>query len=265
MGKGLIFPLAVLTIFVIYFAVAPKVPSANEIRVTRAMALEIASEREAVIGRQPNLKELEVLVRAYAEEEMMIFEADARGIEHQGCPSRKHLINRLLFVLDDAPRVPTRDDLLVFLAENQELYQVPERVSFEQVFFPTEEPAKVTQVLEELRSGADRKNYGKRYWTGNEIANITRLEIETSMGKEFAENVISAHANEWVGPFESSRGIHLIRVTGRLDARPAKFEEVRIQLEHDWDRQRRLTARERLVGKFKDSYAVTIDSLDGIL
>ena len=264
-GRGLIFPLAVLAILGLYFALSPKETAANEIRVTADMAREIAAEREAVTGRQPSREELETLVRTYAEDEMLFLEAEARKIEHEGCPSRKHLINRLLFVLDESPKTPTKSDLHTFLAEHQGDYQVPERVSFEQVFFSKGKGTNSAEVLEELRNGANRKEFGTRYWMGNDMQHITRIEIETSMGSDFANATFSAPSGEWAGPFESSRGTHLIRVTDRREARTATFEEVSIQLEHDWDRQRRVTARERLMKEFQKSYTVEIDSLDGVL
>lgn len=260
LGQPLWFAASVLGLFVLYFALQPERDNPREIRVTAAVAEEIAADRKATVGRRPSSEELDELVEIYVEEEMLIREAKARGIECSGCNGRKHLIKRLLFVLGEPPGLPTDEELAAFFAMRRDDYQVPSRLSYEQVYFP-QPPDDPQAVLAALREGADPKSFGERFWTGNRSEGISRIQVSTILGEPYATALFASPQGEWSGPHRSPRGFHFVRVFDHMDPRPAEFREVRTEVELDWTRWTMNEARGRLVATIRGNYEVEIEPL----
>ena len=270
-GHPLAFALPVLAIFVLYYLVRPPQPELGtasesrvaEIHITAELVGEIAAEREAVIGRRATDEEIDALIRTYVDEEVLLREAAARGIDCSGCNGRRHLISRILFVLDGPRSVPTEEDLSGFFSEHQSEYGVPERVSFEHVFFsgkPSDE--ELERALASLNDGGDRKEIGERFWMGNEIAEITQEEVRAVMGDGFAKVLFEEAGDSWSGPHPSSRGQHFVRLKKRHAPRLPELDDVRIRVEQDWERWQLTTVRERLLTELRDSYVVRVDEFD---
>jgi hypothetical protein len=84
-------------------------------------------------------------------------------------------------------------------------------------------------------------------------------QLATSLGAAFAEALSSAPEGVWTGPVASAYGWHLVRVTARTPARPARFEEVRASVVETESAFRREEAVARFLEKAFERYRVTVD------
>ena len=53
-------------------------------------------------------------------------------------------------------------------------------------------------------------------------------------GKGFFEQLVELEPAQWVGPVESTYGVHLVRILDSLPSRTAPLEEVRKEVLRDW-------------------------------
>jgi parvulin-like peptidyl-prolyl isomerase len=67
--------------------------------------------------------------------------------------------------------------------------------------------------------------------------------VARDFGADFASGLAALPTDRWSGPVRSSYGFHLVRVTAVQPATMPPLQEVRKDVEREWDRER----RERLV------------------
>ena len=262
----IVFVASVAAIFGLYFVLRPESVDANVIHVTSATVREIAAERQSVMGREATRSELQELVRNYVDEEVLLREAVARGVDCSGCNGRRHMISRALFLLDESPRRPTVEEVSEFYEANKERFRIPARISFEHAFF-TQEPSaeEASRHLAILRNGGRASQLGERYWMGSSLDRISADEISAVMGREFATGLFALDVNEWLGPLRSGRGWHLVKVHDHVGSRQAELSEVRPLVEMEWERDRRKSSRQRLLTGLRAHYLVRIDPLEEAL
>lgn len=241
-------------------------PGVATIRITRELIHEVVADREAVEGRELETAELRQLVEQYVDEEVLLREAVAQGMDCSGCDGRRHLISRALYVFDDPIPEPTEAQLVAYHAQQQDDLMLPDRRSFHHVYFKAEpSPAAVAGHLSELREGKQIDNRGDRYWMGSDLASTSEAEVAAVMGPEFARDLFALPLGSWEGPLQSSRGWHLVRVDRHQPARPATLDEVRPIVQQSWERDRRLFNRQMLLASLRPNYEVDLTDLADLL
>ncbi len=252
-------------LFALHGAVAPPTVT-SAIVVTTALQRGFQQEYVRRHGRPPTPEEARALVDRYVDTEVMLREALALGLDRGDIIVRRRLVQKMEFLNQDmAPLAPPTDaDLAAVLARHPERYRLAARATVEHVFVSTRRHADDAEtVAEELRTriaaGDDPASLGDPFLRGRLFRHATEGEIAGVFGPELARRAQSAPVGEWVGPYRSSFGVHLVRIVERSGGRPATVDEVRRELARDWEEEQRTDAARAALTALRARYDVRIE------
>ena len=93
---------------------------------------------------------------------------------------------------------------------------------------------------------------------------MTLAEVARTFGSTLAEALNEAPAGRWAGPFPSSYGLHLVRVTDRQAGGIPALEEIRSIVERKWLAERRIAAKNRFYEALRERYQVVVEIPDDV-
>jgi parvulin-like peptidyl-prolyl isomerase len=91
-----------------------------------------------------------------------------------------------------------------------------------------------------------------------QLDGVTRREVINTFGRKFAKDIEDSPLDCWSGPYESSYGLHLVRITKREAGGLPAFAEIRPILEREWYAERRKEANKRFYQAIRARYNVEI-------
>lgn len=221
-------------------------------------AIEVlVDERELVLGRPLSAEERSELVESFVDEEVLLREALARGLERADGKVREHLVNKMRFLLEEESPAPTPEQLVAFYEEHPELYTTSPTVSFEHVYGATTE-TDAGAWREALEGGAAPDELGQAFFLGPRLTRITRQELAAILGADFASAVWQLPEGGWHGPLASARGTHLVHLLERHPSRLVARDEVAYRLAGDWERAWREEAWRRQAAALRADYRIEL-------
>ena len=204
--------------------------SADRVRAARDSA-------RLVQGRELTQAELDQLVEPLIREEIYYREALALGLDADDDEVRRRLADKMQYLTQDLadPEPASARELEEFFASAPERFLIPALVTFEQVFYSPSQRGDslandVTEGLEKLRGGTPAAEVGDRTPLQERFDAAARERIEVLFGQVLTDAVFSLPPGDWVGPFESDFGLHLVRVLARSESHQPTFAEVREQV-----------------------------------
>jgi hypothetical protein len=244
--------------------------------------------------RDPTRDELRGLVTEFLKEELLAREAREMGLDQNDAYVRRRLAQKVEFLVQDTSRLvePTEHDLRRFHAAHPERFSEPARVSFTHLYFSREKrqdaAADARAALAELsRSGAEKvppspgaegrgegepstnprpsfpnprpSQLGDRLLLGSEFSDVDPQAVAGQFGAKFADALFALAPGAWRGPIESGYGLHLVRVSALMPARPRAFAEVRAQVLDRWRDQQQREDNEKYFANLLRKYAVVVD------
>jgi hypothetical protein len=90
------------------------------------------------------------------------------------------------------------------------------------------------EALGRLREGADPDGFGDSTPLDGRFEQADPNRIRILFGAGLTDAVFAEPAGEWLGPFESDFGWHLVRILERSTARDPEFAEVEAQVRDDY-------------------------------
>jgi hypothetical protein len=217
-------------------------------------------------GQRPTAEETRKLVREYVDEQVLFLRAIELGLDKGDVIVRRRMVQKMEFALGGSapPADPPVDVLQAWLDAHASQFVMPARVSFEQVFFSNArgaEQARLDAVAlrATLPSSGPAPASGDPAASGPVVSGLAPREVATAFGSAFATALDALPVGVWQGPIASPHGQHLVRVTARTPARPARLEEVRAQVYDGWRNEQQTAARERALGSLRTLYRVQID------
>ncbi len=236
------------------------------IRVTAQHIDALKAAYQAEHSRLPSDAELQVRLQQWLDEQILYQEARALGLDQRDSIVRRQMVQKMRFLLADAMPLaePGEAELQAFLENHAERYGHSPRLSFEQVFLSRggrgdQMGESVRQVLKHLQASPDDfQGQGDAFATGQVVEAFDEGDVRREFGRDFYPRIVSLPDNEWQGPVASSLGLHMVRITGRNDFRPAQLSEVRAKVENDWrvDQREQINAQamENLRKRFQIEY-----------
>jgi hypothetical protein len=216
--------------------------------------------------RAPDARELRGLVDDHVREEILYREALAMGLDRNDTIVRRRMAQKVQFLGEDivASATPDESALRAFFEKNADKYAQPGTVSFRHIYFSKDRrganlEADARAALDDLAKGGDETRFGDPFVGEFEFTSADESRIASSLGGEFAKQVIALPDGPWQGPLTSTYGTHLVLVTGREQARPVAFERVRDAVARDFAEDRRLAANRDFLDRLKARYRVQID------
>jgi peptidyl-prolyl cis-trans isomerase C len=222
------------------------------IEVTPADVTRIVTSFEQQYGSEPTPTQLRTMVDNYVREEIYLREALALGLDENDEIVRRRMAQKYDFLQQDmaVPREPSAQQLQAYYDAHRADFTVPERRSFDQVYFSIDQRGEraAREVAERALSGL---TYGLPA-AGDEFPGppvVSNLSLEETGrlfgGESFAPQVFEAPQGRWVGPLRSGFGWHLVRVDQVTPAKSRSLDEARADVRLSWIEADRL-ARNRV-------------------
>jgi len=236
---------------------SPLPMAADRLEVTEADAARLARQFEATWRRPPTAAEVSGLIDGHIEEEVLVREAQALGLDRGDAVIRQRLAQKMIFLLEsDAEAVmPTDADLAGHLAAHPDRFHRAALVAFEQVPL---EGAEAQTVLAALRSGAPPSGFGGPRLLPARLAVSPQPVVDGTFGAGFFDALAGLPEGEWAGPVDSGYGRHVVRLSEAVPARLPPLAEIRDAVERDWRATRRAETLEERLDALMARYEVVL-------
>ncbi len=241
----------------------------NHILVGSGQLEQLAARFQRSRLRLPTDIELAALIEGHVREEVYYRQALAMGLDRDDAVVRQRMRQKLEFLLEDlaTETTPGDEQLIEFMQRHPEKFRQETRISFTQVFLNPDKhqdlAADAMQTLNRLNNGAPPETEGDPTLLEQEFLLATQHQIARIFGDLFAQQIVVLEPGGWSGPFNSTYGDHLVRVSAKQTERFPALEEVRKQVERDYMVQRRLELKDITYQKLREGYEIIVEKRDG--
>jgi hypothetical protein len=220
--------------------------SVYRIMETPARVAYLAQQYALQFGRRPDERMLQILVRRDIQDEMLLRQGLALGLDRGDEIVRRRIVQKMQFLLTDtsAPPEPTEQQLRTYYATHEVAYRQPARVTFSHVYFadepgrfrlPAEQRARdllgILQAPDIRRAPERGDSFPDRY----DFADYDAGQVRRLFGdSELAREVFVAPVGRWSGPYRSGYGWHLVYVNAQYANSVEAFESVKDRVRTDY-------------------------------
>jgi len=243
---------------------------ADEIIITQGKIENIITTFSRTWQRPPTEQELQGLIRDYVREEVAYREAKAMGLDQDDTIVRRRLRQKLEFVSEDVAAMvqPTELQLQSYLRSHPEQFKTEPTFTFLQVYLNPQKHGSglkrdTEQMLATLRqtgAQADLFSLGDTSLLDAHFENVTTSDVKRMFGDEFAAGLSKLTPGQWQGPLESGYGTHLVFIVERVQGHTPALDEVRDQVQREWENTRRQEVKEKFYQGLLQRYTVRIES-----
>jgi peptidyl-prolyl cis-trans isomerase C len=218
-------------------------------------------------NRPPTETELKGIVDAYIKEEVYYREALALGLDQNDTILRRRLMQKMEFLSNDLAELNQPDETALnkYFLDNQEKYEIPSRVSFTHIYFSTDKRgAKAAEDAESVLAGLTVKKapeHGDSFMLQYDFDQETPFEVGRLFGKVFAESLFTLEPGVWQGPIESGYGLHLVRISEKIDSRMPELASVIDRVRTDFMFEQRRKVNKEIYERFKERYEIVIEEI----
>lgn len=233
-------------------------PDDKTIVVTAAQREQLAMDFEVLAGRAPKDAELQRVVDAWVDREILYREAVRMGLDRDDPKVKQRVVQKMEFVVGEGLALDDPDDatLEAFLADNAARYAAVQRYDFTLLSFGGEHAAKLAeQARASLGAGAAIDAVGAKIARSRRH---TPANAEGTYGRAIAEALVAAKPGVWTDvPLRGGHG--LLRVDGVERGEVPALATVRTGVTRDWaEAQRKAAVRERLE-TLREEYRVEVE------
>lgn len=242
----------------------PGVDNQKRIEVSPGQVEQLTAQFKRARQRTPSKKEIAALVESYVHDEIYYREALAMGLDRNDPQVRLRMRMKLEFLLEDltADEAPDEKVLSAYLQEHADKFLVEPQVSFQQVYLNPDKhqdfDAEAKKILADLNKGAAPESVGDRTLLQYEYRLAMKTDITRSFGEEFAADVVQQTPGDWTGPLYSRFGVHLVKVSERVEGRLPELSEVRDQVERDYSAERRKELKDIAYQRLREGYEIVV-------
>ncbi len=218
-------------------------------------------------NRLPTESELQGLVESYIKEEVYYREALALGLDQDDTILRRRLMQKMEFLSNDIAElnIPDESALNKYFLDNQEKYELPARVSFTHIYFSLDKRG--AKAFEDAKSVLSELNVlrapemGDSFMLQYDFDQETPFEVERLFGKVFANQLFTLETNTWQGPIKSGYGLHLVRISEKIDARMPELASVIDKVRTDLMFEQRQKVNNDIYERLKERYEIVIEEI----
>lgn len=246
----------------------------NRIEVTDRKVAQLTQAWVSTWQRTPTAGELQSLIDGYIREEVLVREAFALGLDEDDVIIRRRLAQKMDFLTSDLSNAsaPEDDKLLDYFTNHPELFVIPARVSFRQIYFNADQRGNATSadanaLLAKLKNGTqvDPATQGDRFMLETRFTRATERQVARTFGGSFAAalfglNSSGLNAPGWHGPLESGYGLHLVWVETYELARQPEFSSIRNDVLLAWQEAEQQRREAEAFEQLKARYEIVIST-----
>lgn len=241
--------------------------AAREIVVDASLTQRLATLYESQTGSRPTPERIRALVDEYVRDEVLFREALKMGLDQNDEIVRRRLTQKIDFLQRDLTVVAEPDEghLRQFYQEHLPEFTDPATVGFTHVYFSPDAAGseaahkRAEATLARLNGAAsdEARKSGDAFPLQDGYAALTREDAVQLFGETpIIDGLFAAPLDQWIGPFQSGYGWHLVRVSRKEAAAPAAFERVRDAVRTAWLQQARNEANARTFETLKANYVI---------
>lgn len=243
---------------------------AGQIVVTGGQQKNLIATFEQTWQRPPTPEEFNALVQDYIRQEIAYREAGEMELDRNDIVIRRRLRQKLELLTEDLASMapPTAEELASFYEEHAEDYRTDQLNSFQQILFSTdrrgdEARSDAVAALVGLNAGkATPDAAGDAISLPQALHSASRREVAATFGAVFADSLVALPEGIWTGPVDSGFGVHLVKVTDRVESRVRPLDEVWQAVRNDLLAERRQRAVEMLYENLAENYTITVEPVD---
>ena len=220
--------------------------------------------------------ELQEVIDAYVDEEILYREAQQLGLEASDNIIRQRMVQKMGFLMTDiaaADLSPDPGALEAYFVENLEAYAVQPWATFTHIFFDTEkrgaEGAYTAAEDAKLELNAARVQFNDAPGLGDNFPFLRNYVERTfeyvagHFGYEFvaAIEAIGTSENEWQGPFQSVYGQHIVLMIDKAERAYPDLDDVRSAVERDLADELSNVALDQMTREIRERYDIQIGEI----
>jgi hypothetical protein len=261
-------------IFVLFSIVNKEesVVSGKKIIVSAGDIERLSSNWSRKWNRPPTVTELQGLVESFIREEVYYREALALGLDQDDTVLRRRLMQKMEFLSNDLAELNTPDETALndYFLDHQDKYELPARVTFTHIYFSLDKHggqavAKARNVLDEIQAAASpvlsAPDRGDPFMLEYDFTLETPFEVARLFGQSFAEQLFQSKIDGWQGPIESGYGLHLVRISEKVESRMPELASVIDKVRTDWMFEQRQEMNKEIYERFKERYEIVIEEI----
>ncbi|MCZ0875097.1 peptidylprolyl isomerase [Peribacillus sp. AS_2] len=188
--------------------------------------VELEAEKAGIKIKDEEIqKEIDVMVESYGDEKSLKEQLEASGSSMDAL--KKDIVVYLQTKKLVEPRITVTDDeISTYFEDNKDTFAQAEQVEASHILVEDEKTAK--KVAKELAAGGDFAKLASEYSTDTETAdNGGSLGYfgKGDMVEEFEDVAFDLDINKVSDPVKTEYGYHIIKVTGKKEAKKANLED----------------------------------------
>ncbi len=206
----------------------------------------------------------------YIRDEIMVREAISLGLDQNDDVIRQRLIQKTDFIFQGFGEEKgglTNADIEAYYGANSDRYVQPAQATFTHIFFNARDcglaeakrdaEAALIQLNSEQVSFEQAGQHGDRFFfLRNYVERSDRL-VTDHFGSEMMAHIFSTEpGSDWIGPFQSKYGFHLVMMRGKQPAQTLPLENVAAQVLADMERDRLDAARLAAYQRAAEHYTI---------
>jgi hypothetical protein len=251
--------------FAVYAVVSHRNREPGTIVVAQGQIDMLTAVFERTWSRVPTPDEVKGLIDDYVRDEVFYREGVAMGLDRDDPLIRRRMRQKVEFFVESMNGVPEPSDaaLQAYLEAHRERFAIPAQITFRQVYLGTAADADTRRLLARLNKLGDSDaaaDMGRPTQLDARMDLAPSTDIERTFGRQFAQALVALPPGAWRGPLASEYGLHLVRVSERVEARTPILGEVRELVKRDWLRDELAVANEKYYQGLRARYAVRVET-----
>lgn len=256
-----------IALFLLYQGVSPGARMDRVVVVSEETVALVSQRYAAVWMRPPTGGELKGLIDNHIREEILYRDGVEIGLDLNDRIIRQRVLQKLEVLSEESGGLnpPTDAELNDYLRDNASRYANSPILDYQQVMLdPVRHGASIEadliDVLTKLNAGVDPTTVGDSSLLPASATGVRLDRLVRDFGVDFATAALTLPVGSWQGPVPSGFGWHIVRIDRKTAESAARLEDVRAAVELDWEKERRLQARESYYQKLLKDYDVRIET-----
>jgi hypothetical protein len=249
----------------------PTGDAARRVVITGGDVLQLRAGFMRTWQREPTPEELRGALEQHIRQEVLYREALARGYDRDDQVVRRAMQQKMEFLAASQAlqEPPSEEEVEAFFSLRQDRYTLPAALTFAQVYVsPDRRGADVEvdaqELLERLRredpDPAELLAWGDPIMLETYYSDRSEADVSGTFGGEFADALLALPVGAWEGPVSSGYGLHLVRISRRVETRIPDWREVQGRVIGDMEFEAKASSRDQLYQEIAQTYEIVFDS-----
>lgn len=252
---------------ILFLVLGPPAGEQNltRIELTTADVAQVRATFERTWNRPPTAVELQRAFEEYVRSEVLYREALARGLDRNDPVVKMSLVRKITLLGSAAASdaEPTDEEIEAYFDLRAERYRLPASVSMMQIYLNRDRrgdaiDADAASLLAQLKQedpGAERvTELGDASMLPNVLRGVSDEDVARRFGESFRQAIVSLPIGLWQGPVESGFGLHMVKISERVDSRIPAWTEVRERVRNDLLYEARQAAEDQFYAEVVPRY-----------